>query len=216
MAVKKRAQAVKKKTGGKAAPAAKKSGAKKAATAAKPAAKTAAVLKTVAVKKKTVVKKTAAKKAAAKKLPERKSVATKTSREMTKRKKEKKTNRLQELRKSLIVRREAIVREAKEEIAKYISGENRQLVDTALDDGDWAVVDISEDLNLRRLGAHRKALHDIDESLRKIEEGTYGICEECGEQISEKRLQVMPTASFCITCQENKEQFEALEKMETL
>jgi DnaK suppressor protein len=125
------------------------------------------------------------------------------------------TNRLEELKKNLISRREAIVREAKEEIAKYISGENRQLVDTALDDGDWAVVDISEDINLRRLGAHRKALHDIDESLRKIKEGTYGTCEECGEEISKKRLQVLPTANLCITCQENKEQFEALEKTET-
>ena len=69
-----------------------------------------------------------------------------------------------------------------------MSGDNNQLVDTALDEGDWAVVDISEDLNLKRLWAHRKALHDIDESLRKIKEGTYGICEECGEEISEKRL----------------------------
>lgn len=96
-----------------------------------------------------------------------------------------------------------------------MSGENRQLVDTALDEGDWAVVDISEDLNLMRLGAHRKALHDIDESLRKIKEGTYGICEECGEEISEKRLGVIPTACLCINCQENKEQLEAFEKEET-
>jgi DnaK suppressor protein len=107
------------------------------------------------------------------------------------------------------------VREAKEEIAKYISGENRQLVDTALDEGDWAVVDISEDLNLRMLATHRKALHDIDESLRKINEGSYGICEECGEEIGEKRLSVLPAATLCVICQGNKEQFEAIAKEET-
>jgi len=123
-------------------------------------------------------------------------------------------NKLQELRRSLLKSREAIVKEAKEEISKYMSGENRQLVDTALDDGDWAVVDISEDINLRRLGAHRKSLLEIDESLRKIDEGTYGICEECGEPISEKRLQVMPTATLCISCKEKKEQFEAIESEE--
>lgn len=128
---------------------------------------------------------------------------------------EPKRDRLGELRKALIVRREAIVREAKEEIVKYISGENRQLVDTALDEGDWAVVDISEDLNLNRLAAHRKTLHNIDEALRKIGEGTYGICEECGEEISEKRLSVLPTATLCISCQENKEQFEAIGRGET-
>lgn len=118
---------------------------------------------------------------------------------------------LREIKRSLIIRREAIVKEAKDEIAKYISGENRQLVDTALDDGDWAVVDISEDINLRRLAAHRKALHDIDESIRKIEEGSYGICEECGEEIGEKRLKVLPTATLCVVCQGNKERLEAIE-----
>ena len=119
---------------------------------------------------------------------------------------------LKDIKRSLIERREAIVREAKDEIAKYISGENRQLVDTALDDGDWAVVDISEDINLRRLAAHRKALHDIDESLRKIHEGSYGICEECGEEIGEKRLKILPAATLCVICQGNKEQLEAIEK----
>ena len=127
---------------------------------------------------------------------------------------EKKRDRLLEVKKALLTRREAIVKEAKEEIAKYMSGENRQLVDTALDEGDWAVVDISEDISLMRLGAHRKALLDIDEVLRKIREGSYGICEECGEAISEKRLKVIPTASLCINCQGTKEQLEAVERQE--
>ena len=127
---------------------------------------------------------------------------------------EKKRDRLLDVKKALLTRREAIVKEAKAEIAKYMSGENRQLVDTALDEGDWAVVDISEDISLMRLGAHRKALLDIDEVLRKIREGSYGICEECGEEISEKRLKVIPTAALCIDCQGTKEQLEAVERQE--
>jgi DnaK suppressor protein len=112
---------------------------------------------------------------------------------------EKKRDRLLDVKKALLTRREAIVKEAKAEIAKYMSGENRQLVDTALDEGDWAVVDISE---------------DISEVLRKIGEGSYGICEECGEEISEKRLKVIPTAALCINCQGTKEQLEAVERQE--
>jgi DnaK suppressor protein len=99
-------------------------------------------------------------------------------------------------------------------MAKYISGDNRQLVDTALDDGDWAVVDTSEDMSFMRLTAQRKTLLEIDEALRKIAEGTYGICEECGDQISEKRLSILPSASLCINCQEDKERLEAIEKEE--
>jgi DnaK suppressor protein len=123
-------------------------------------------------------------------------------------------DRLVELRRSLVQKKEFILKEAKEEISKYVSGENKQLVETANDEGDWAQVDISEDLSLQRLSAHRKLLHNIDEAILKIAEGTYGICEECGEDISEKRLLVLPTATLCIDCQEQKEQLEALEIQE--
>lgn len=139
------------------------------------------------------------------------SAAKKTARKEA----EKKETSLQELRRSLLKKREAIIKEAKDEIAKYISGENRQLVDTALDEGDLAVVDISEDINLMRLASHRQNLLDIDETLRKIDDGSYGACEECGEEISEKRLSVLPTATLCRNCQEKKEKLEAIEKTQT-
>ncbi|TAL23591.1 MAG: TraR/DksA family transcriptional regulator [Nitrospirae bacterium] len=116
------------------------------------------------------------------------------------------------LRKFLLQIREQLVKEAKTEISKYIRGETRQLVDTALDDGDWSIVDLSEDISLRQLGTHREKLVKIDESLRKLAEGTYGICESCGEEINEKRLKVMPFAIYCRDCQEKIEQMEAIEK----
>ena len=115
------------------------------------------------------------------------------------------------LRKLLIQTREQFVKEAKIEISKYIRGETRQLVDTALDDGDWSIVDLSEDVSLRKLSTHRETLVKIDESLRKLDEGTYGICESCGEEISEQRLKVMPSAIHCKDCQERIEQLEAIE-----
>jgi len=119
------------------------------------------------------------------------------------------------LRRLLISRREQIVKEAKAEISKYIKGETRQLVDTALDDGDWSVVDLSEDVSLRRLGTHRENLQRIDEALRKFDEGTYGICEDCGEEISRERLKILPFAIYCTDCQERREQLEEIEKRES-
>ncbi len=120
--------------------------------------------------------------------------------------------RNESLRRFLIQKREQIVKEAKAEISKYIKGETRQLVDTALDDGDWSIVDLSEDVSLRQLGTHRETLLKIDAALRKIEEGTYGICEDCGGEISKERLKVMPFAIYCRDCQEKIEQLEAIEK----
>jgi len=120
------------------------------------------------------------------------------------------------LRIALIKRREEIVKEAKSEISKYIRGETRQLVDTALDDGDWSFVDLSEDISLQKLNSHRETLLKIDEALRKLKEGTYGKCEDCGEEISEERLKVLPFAIYCRDCQEKIEFLEAIERKERM
>lgn len=115
------------------------------------------------------------------------------------------------LRKLLVSHRNSIIKEAKEEIAKFIKGETRQLVDTALDDGDWSVVDISQDIDLRKLTAHKDTLNKVDEAIRKLNEGTYGICEDCGDEISEARLKVIPFAAHCLECKEQRERMEEFE-----
>ena len=120
------------------------------------------------------------------------------------------------LRKSLVQKREEIVREVKSGISKYIKGETRQLVDTALDDGDWSVVDLSEDISFKHMSTHRENLLKIDEALRKLSEGTYGICEDCGEEISEQRLKILPFAIYCTDCQEKREQLEEIARREGL
>jgi DnaK suppressor protein len=118
------------------------------------------------------------------------------------------------LKKQLIRTREGIVKEAKSEIAKYIKGDATQLVETALDDGDWSVVDLSADINLRLLETHRESLLKIDESLRKLREGSYGTCEDCGGEISSERLRVVPFAIFCRDCQERREELEKVTREE--
>jgi len=116
------------------------------------------------------------------------------------------------LRKILVAKREEILKEAKEEIGKFIRGENKELVETALDDGDWSVADLAEDLNLRKLTAHKESLNRIDEALRKLEDGTYGICEDCGAEISEERLKLIPFAIYCVECLEHREKLEEMER----
>ncbi len=118
------------------------------------------------------------------------------------------------LKRLLLQKRKQILAEAKSEIGKFIRGENKQLVETALDDGDWSVVDLSEDINLRKLSEHKKTLERIDEALRKIEEGTYGICEDCGSEISEERLKVIPFAIYCVECMEKREKMEEFKEEE--
>ena len=49
-----------------------------------------------------------------------------------------------------------------------------------------------------------KVLQAIDEALRRIEQGTYGICRDCGEPIAEARLRAIPWTRVCITCKEKQ------------
>lgn len=125
---------------------------------------------------------------------------------------EKASEKLKSLRENLLRYRKRAIEEAKAEISRFIKGESRQIVDTALDEGDLSRIDISEDLNIRKLAAHKEKLNKIDEALRKLQEGTYGICEDCGDEISEERLKVIPFAIYCLECKEKREQLEEFQK----
>jgi DnaK suppressor protein len=61
---------------------------------------------------------------------------------------------------------------------------------------------------LRIRERERKLITKIREALARIEEGTFGICERCGEEISEKRLEVRPVTTFCINCKQEQETLE--------
>lgn len=43
-------------------------------------------------------------------------------------------------------------------------------------------------------------LQEVEQALKKIQRGKYGVCEECGQEIDEQRLKVMPTARWCLSC----------------
>ena len=53
-------------------------------------------------------------------------------------------------------------------------------------------------------------IRKIERALSKLEDGTFGICEECGEEISEGRLQARPVATLCIKCKEKEETIEKI------
>ncbi|MDI6782535.1 MAG: TraR/DksA family transcriptional regulator [bacterium] len=73
---------------------------------------------------------------------------------------------------------------------------------------DW--VDLASASHERELsiilnGNNEDTLDRIDEALRLIEEGTFGICQECKKSINKERLTVVPFARFCVSCQEKRE-----------
>jgi len=81
------------------------------------------------------------------------------------------------------------------------SGHHPDLVDRASSEAERS-------LELRTRDRQRKLISKIDSALRRIEEGTYGYCEETGEPISLKRLDARPTATLSIEAQERHERRE--------
>jgi DnaK suppressor protein len=61
---------------------------------------------------------------------------------------------------------------------------------------------------LRIRDRERKLITKIAEALARIEEGAFGICERCGEEISEKRLEARPVTTLCIKCKQEQENLE--------
>lgn len=60
---------------------------------------------------------------------------------------------------------------------------------------------------LNQVGSQQQMVSSIDEALRSIEEGTYGVCDMCGELITKQRLKVLPFAHNCINCQSEVEKY---------
>jgi DnaK suppressor protein len=76
------------------------------------------------------------------------------------------------------------------------------------DPNDRATMESDRSFELRLRGRERKLLDKIDEAIARIDAGTYGICDECGEEIRIKRLEARPVAKFCIDCKIRQEQRE--------
>lgn len=60
---------------------------------------------------------------------------------------------------------------------------------------------VTRDTNLALRSNSQDLLGQVDAALRRMDEGTYGICERCGKPINPERLEALPYATYCITCQ---------------
>ena len=88
-----------------------------------------------------------------------------------------------------------------EEIAEKRKMESSALKDEIADFYDSADEERDRQLSHLISDRDREKLFEIDEAIQRIEEGAYGICEECSKKILETRLRVMPFARHCIACQ---------------
>lgn len=85
-----------------------------------------------------------------------------------------------------------------------------------LDEGESSEVDIQEEIGFALIQMKAETLNKIDVALRRLAEGTYGECFECGDEIAEARLRALPFAVRCKDCQEAREATELRERLTQL
>jgi RNA polymerase-binding protein DksA len=90
------------------------------------------------------------------------------------------------------------LKKSQKEASGDISGYAYHMADVATDTYD-------REFSMGIASNDRKVLYELDDAFKKVEEGTYGICEECDCLIAKSRLKAVPQARLCIKCQEKKE-----------
>ena len=110
-----------------------------------------------------------------------------------------------------------------EKFRKFLTGERNRILQHAIrmadqnvtidsndvpDIVDLATSDLSLNLNVEIRERERHLLSKIDTALAKIDDGSFGICDECGEAIGSGRLQARPVTTLCIKCKEEQEEQE--------
>jgi DnaK suppressor protein len=112
---------------------------------------------------------------------------------------------LEHFRSILAEKRDHLLHEAKRTL------ETEMVIDSdeRMDEVDQASSEYMQSFSFRLRGRERYLMDKIELALRKLDEGNYGACEECDEQISLKRLEARPEAQLCIQCKEAQEKEEA-------
>ncbi|MCD6454044.1 MAG: TraR/DksA family transcriptional regulator [Candidatus Aminicenantes bacterium] len=120
-----------------------------------------------------------------------------------------KTRDLERLKKKLLKKREEILSKL-ENLAKETSEEGEPLIEIY----DKASYQFNKEYKIALGEKDAEVLKDIEDALRKIEEGTYGKCEECGADIPLKRLNAVPWTRYCVVCAERLEEEREAEQSE--
>lgn len=118
------------------------------------------------------------------------------------------------LKEILLAKREALIQEIKQQLGQSVTEEQQRRLEAAMDSGDQALVDLDREMGISLQEMRNRERQLIDDALDSLDEGTYGVCAECGGEINEKRLQALPFARLCVECKSKRELMEKIERSE--
>ncbi len=110
-----------------------------------------------------------------------------------------------DVKRRLLERSEEVRADIRRELLKYDHEQYGELADRVADAGEKSVGDLLVDVDLAEISRDVEEFRDIEAALLRIAHGTYGVCIDCDDKIDEARLDRMPAASRCLSCQESFE-----------
>ena len=113
--------------------------------------------------------------------------------------------RLAEVKERLLEQKQRLWLEVKDRLKSNIGDGYQEMLATASDEEDQASVSLLAETHLTLLGPKRQELEAIEEALHRLDSGTYGECESCGNPIEPRRLEIMPETPLCRNCQSQRE-----------
>lgn len=96
-----------------------------------------------------------------------------------------------------------ILLKKREELLQSMGSENESLaIKQTPDEVEFAVKTAEQDVSAVTADLRSQTLREVESALTRVNRGSYGVCESCGEEISLARLKAIPWARCCVTCQE--------------
>ena len=122
-------------------------------------------------------------------------------------------DRCAELTRILVERRREIMDQVQEKIRDVRTESPNSPTHGVLDAAESSEADIQDEIEFALIQMKAETLNKIEEALRRLQEGTFGYCFECGEEISERRLRALPFAVRCKDCEEQRETLQQRERL---
>ncbi|MEW6379714.1 MAG: TraR/DksA C4-type zinc finger protein [bacterium] len=81
----------------------------------------------------------------------------------------------------------------------------KTIIDSAVDELDLSFLNQNKEIDCTLISNYNEKLKNIENAIDRLAEGNYGACQKCGQPIPEKRLEALPFALYCVSCQKKKE-----------
>ena len=110
-----------------------------------------------------------------------------------------------ELARTIEERRAALIEEIRRDVARVRAETYAEIASATPDSGDEALADLLADVDQAEVTRDVAELRELSAAQKRIADGSYGICSDCGADIGSERLRVRPGAARCVACQTRHE-----------